>query len=414
MVTTLKAGLSQIIFTIVAAMALFGLSKNTAVAQADVLSELRQANSELQAGKSRAAITRLDQAINAGRMTQANLAQALYMRGRAKQAAGRSAEAIADLNQAIWFGKLSSRQQKEAIALRQKAYQSTGLKAPASGATSKSTVQTVARRPSSVGITNPPTRSTTHKVAQPIISTGRLPEGQRRTAPSVPSATAPKTTTWPTQTSSTPAVQRRAAPTRTTQTPTPNWSQVVTGTVRSPAQNQRKALRPTASVKSKPAQTRTSAPAVPKTAAIPKFRQTTVPPPRPPQRPIKRAAAPTQTWSPLTQQFTPAPQPPKQPVQQANAPKQPKVAPSQPASISVATRTPPPAADQEQPNAVTPPIRDTQPSTVPSTGPSTTSSIGSLIFGSAPPKSDAVAEADRLQAERRARIRAHNKQFGNQ
>ncbi|MAI48349.1 MAG: hypothetical protein CMB79_21425 [Filomicrobium sp.] len=86
------------------------------------------------------------------------------------------------------------------------------------------------------------------------------------------------------------------------------------------------------------------------------------------------------------------------------------MAPSQLASISVATRTPPPAADQEQTNAVTPPIRDTQPSTVPSTGPSTTSSTSSLIFGSAPPKSDAIVEANRLQAERRA----HNKQFGNQ
>ncbi|MAI46361.1 MAG: hypothetical protein CMB79_10915, partial [Filomicrobium sp.] len=74
---------------------------------------------------------------------------------------------------------------------------------------------------------------------------------------------------------------------------------------------------------------------VPKTAAIPKFRQSTVPTPRPPQSAIKRAAAPTQTWSPLTQRFTPAPQ---------------------------------------------------------------------------APKSDAIVEANRLQAERRA----HNKQFGNQ
>ena len=406
-----KANLIQVALPVAAALALLGLINNTAVAQSNVLSELRQANSELQAGKSRAAISRLDQVINAGRMTQSNLAQALFMRGRAKQAAGRTAEAIADLNQAIWFGKLSSRQQKEAMALRQKAYKSTGLKAPASGAASKNTVQTVARRPSPVGITNPPTRTTTHKVAQPIISTGRLPEGQRRTAPSVPSAPPPKTTTWPTRTSAAPTVQRRAAPTRTTQTPAPKWSQVVTGTVPSPAIEQRRTHRSTASIKPKPAVTRTSTVAVPKTATIPKFRQTTVPSPQPPQRPIKRAAAPTQTWSPLTQQFTPAPQAPKQPVKQAIAPKQPQVAPAKPEAVSVATRTPPPVAAQDQANPVSPPTRNTQPNTAPSTG---TSSIGSLLFGSGPSKSDAIAEADRLQAERRARIRAHNKQFGNQ
>ena len=43
MVTTLKAHLSQITFTIIATMALLGLITNTAVAQADVLSEMRQA-----------------------------------------------------------------------------------------------------------------------------------------------------------------------------------------------------------------------------------------------------------------------------------------------------------------------------------------------------------------------------------
>lgn len=69
MVTTLKTGLSQIIFTIVATMALPGLITNTAVAQADVLSETRQAHSELQAGKPRAAISSLDQAIWFGKMS---------------------------------------------------------------------------------------------------------------------------------------------------------------------------------------------------------------------------------------------------------------------------------------------------------------------------------------------------------
>ncbi|MEM8972015.1 MAG: hypothetical protein AAGD43_08145 [Pseudomonadota bacterium] len=46
--------------------------------------------------------------------------------------------------------------------------------------------------------------------------------------------------------------------------------------------------------------------------------------------------------------------------------------------------------------------------------PASTSALGSLLFGSSPQRSDAISEADRLQAERRARIQAHNKQFEKQ
>ena len=125
---------------------LLTLSGLQAHAQTNVLEELRLAKSEIDGRKYGAAIRRLDQSINAGKMQQSNMAHALYLRGRAKHGSGRTAEAIADLNSAIWFGKLPSRQQKEAIALRQKAYQSSGVKAPSQNSSGPSSPQRTAAR----------------------------------------------------------------------------------------------------------------------------------------------------------------------------------------------------------------------------------------------------------------------------
>ncbi|MEM9355373.1 MAG: hypothetical protein AAGB04_04100 [Pseudomonadota bacterium] len=373
------------------------LGTQQAVAQTGALEELRLAKSEIDTRKFGAAIRRLDQTINAGQMQQSNMARALYLRGRAKHASGRTAEAIADLNSAIWFGKLPSRQQKEAIALRQKAYQTSGVNAPSQTSSGLSSTQRTAAGPSATApilprIQNRPqtsARPIQHKVSQPIHSAGGLPEGQRTRTTTAP-ATNRKQQTWPAQAT---AAQRQPKP-------LPSWSQkVVTGTVR--------ASKP----QSQPIQSRESTATRP---TVPQFRQKTVV--------AKRASAlaartgtHVKTWSPLTQQFSSQP---------------PKITPRPTATTTPVGRTPPPAriAVQSPPAATrvapappkdhtakevaTVPAQATkQKPTIQSEQPTPTSALSSMLFGSSPSKSDAISAADRLQAERRARIQAHNKQF---
>ena len=352
-----------------------------AFAQTATLETLRAANSELTAGKSSAVIKRLDKAINAGQMSQANMARALYMRGRAKQAVGRTAEAIADLNSAIWFRKLPAREQKEAIAQRQKAYQSSGIKSPVPSTIAPKTASLPSKQQAAVLPVNRTAKPIQHKVARPLLSSTRLPEGQKRQEILKRTVTAPQSLAKP----------------------VPKWSQVVTGTI-PPVKQSTQTVPNTRSVK--PTTT---------AAAIPSFRQVTVP-----SRPAKTATAslakPIKTWSPVTQQFTAPPRAPA-PVSQ----------PKPPAVAAVIKTTPPArtataAASQSRPEPHAPKLLSPKPkpeakapSGQPSGQPLGVANIGSLLFGgSASEKPDAVAAADRLQAERRARIQAHNKNIAAQ
>lgn len=318
------------------------------------------------------------------------MARALYLRGRAKRAVGRTAEAIADLNSAIWFRQLPEREQKAAVAERQKAYQSSGISAPApSPTTPAATVAPAARQV----VTAPPTRSTQplqHKVARPILSSSRLPEGQRRSAPT-PAASSLRTVTTRAAPASAPIIQHQS----TARQQAPAWSQVVTGTL-PPAKPSPLNKRPTKSAVT--------------TAAVPRFRQVTVPA-RPAAKKVAASApTPVKTWSPLTQQFSAPPQSQSVPPRQAAVrPSSVSKAPARPVEIT-APHTKPRAQPAPQPTAK--PALESAKIEEPAQPPASIANIGSLLFGgSATPKTDAVSAADQLQAERRARIQAHNKQF---
>ncbi len=395
---------SCLILIVAGQLSIGGLHAN---AQTNVLEELRLAKSEIAARKFGAAIRRLDQTINAGKMQQSNMARALYLRGRAKHASGRTAEAIADLNSAIWFGKLPSRQQKEAIALRQKAYQTSGVSAPSQTSSGLSSTQRAKAGPSTAAapilprIQNRPnasTRPAQHKVFQPIHSAGRLPDGRRRSTAAA-SATDRRQQTWPAQ-----ATAARPQP-----KPLPSWSQkVVTGTVRPVQRSQ---------PPSQPIQRRK--PAI-KRAAVPKFRQETVVT-RPPRTAAARTGTHVKTWSPLTQQYSspppktiPRPTPIARPVESTPPPARVAVQPPSPPAAAPASSAPyqtevvreTTTVAPQQPVSQKPPIQEEQPAA--------TSALASMLFGSSPARSDAISAADRLQAERRARIKAHNKQFEKQ
>ncbi|MGB6428504.1 MAG: SPOR domain-containing protein [Methyloceanibacter sp.] len=82
------------------------------------------------AGKYDSAVTQLSAALRSDRISPANAANALYLRGLAYQKQGEPSRAIADLGAALWLG-LSSSERVQAMVNRSLAYRAAGLKSEA-------------------------------------------------------------------------------------------------------------------------------------------------------------------------------------------------------------------------------------------------------------------------------------------
>ncbi|MCP4932931.1 MAG: hypothetical protein GY927_01710 [bacterium] len=89
---------------------------------------LQKADKQITAKKFKAAVRTITKAMNAGDLTDGQMAQALYKRGLAYNGTKRYSAAIADLTGAIWLGKLDGTSQKKAYRQRAIAYESTGHK----------------------------------------------------------------------------------------------------------------------------------------------------------------------------------------------------------------------------------------------------------------------------------------------
>ena len=141
-------------------------------ARADA-SLLQKADKQITAKKFKGAVRTITKAMNAGDLSDSQMAQALYKRGVAQNGTKRHSSAIADLTGAIWLGKLDAASQKLAYQQRAIAYESTGHKKLArkdfarSGRQAVTAVQSVPKKPAIVQSPPPiPTFNTVVRTAK--------------------------------------------------------------------------------------------------------------------------------------------------------------------------------------------------------------------------------------------------------
>ncbi len=89
---------------------------------------LKQGEQQIKTGKFKAALRSITTAMNSGKLTDAEMARALYQRGAAYNGLKRYGSAIADLTGAISLGELDASAQKKAYLARAHAFEATSHK----------------------------------------------------------------------------------------------------------------------------------------------------------------------------------------------------------------------------------------------------------------------------------------------
>ncbi len=135
---------------------------------------LQKADKLITAKKFKVAVRTITKAMNAGDLTDRQMAQALYKRGLAYNGTKRHSAAIADLTGAIWLDKLDGASKKLAYRQRAIAYESTGHKKQARSDFAKSGGRPVA------AVQGPARKSAIVKSAPPIPAFNTVVRSQKK------------------------------------------------------------------------------------------------------------------------------------------------------------------------------------------------------------------------------------------
>ncbi len=137
----------------------------------------QKADKQITAQKFKAAVRTITKSMNAGDLTDSQMAQALYKRGLAYNGTKRHSAAIADLTGAIWLGKLDGASQKLAYQQRAIAYERTGHKKRARSDFAKS-----GRRAVAATVSGPSRQPSILNAAPPIPAFNTVVRSEKKRA----------------------------------------------------------------------------------------------------------------------------------------------------------------------------------------------------------------------------------------